>query len=69
MGDMDGPVLVKLATTIGAWLIEGEGCLCSYPRVLTAKARAGEFSLGPVLMALLRGKAAKASREWRAAGW
>ncbi len=31
-----------------------------YLRVVTAKARAGEFSLGPVLMALLRGKAAKA---------
>ena len=30
-----------------------------YLRVLTAKARAGEFSLGPVLMALLRGKAGR----------
>jgi replication initiation protein RepC len=39
-----------------------------YLRVLTAKARAGEFSLGPVLMALLRGKAAKAARDRKAAG-
>ena len=39
-----------------------------YLRVLTAKARAGEFSLGPVLMALLRGKAAKGARERKAAG-
>jgi replication initiation protein RepC len=39
-----------------------------YLRVLTAKARAGEFSLGPVLMALLRGKAAKGARERSAAG-
>ncbi len=39
-----------------------------YLRVLTAKARAGEFSLGPVLMALLRGKAAKAARERERAG-
>jgi len=39
-----------------------------YLRVLTAKARAGEFSLGPVLMALLRGKAAKAQRERKRAG-
>jgi hypothetical protein len=39
-----------------------------YLRVLTAKARAGEFSLGPVLMALLRGKAAKAARERKATG-
>jgi replication initiation protein RepC len=35
---------------------------------LTGKAREGEFSLGPVLMALLRGKAAKAARERRQAG-
>jgi replication initiation protein RepC len=39
-----------------------------YLRVLTAKARAGEFSLGPVLMALLRGKAAKVARERKRAG-
>ncbi|WP_148043006.1 transposase family protein [Methylocystis hirsuta] len=34
----------------------------------SVKARAGEFSLGPVPMALLRGKAAKAARERRQAG-
>jgi replication initiation protein RepC len=39
-----------------------------YLRVLTAKARAGEFSLGPLLMALLRGKAAKTARERKRAG-
>jgi replication initiation protein RepC len=39
-----------------------------YLRVLTAKARAGEFSVGPVLMALLRGKVAKAARERKRAG-
>jgi replication initiation protein RepC len=39
-----------------------------YLRVLTTKARAGEFSLGPVLMALLRGKPAKSARERKAAG-
>jgi replication initiation protein RepC len=39
-----------------------------YLRVLTAKARTGEFSLGPVLMALLRGKAAKAARERKRVG-
>jgi replication initiation protein RepC len=39
-----------------------------YLRVLTAKARAGEFSLGPVLMALLRGRAAKSARQRKAAG-
>jgi len=39
-----------------------------YLRVLTAKARAGAFSLGPALMALLRGKAAKAARERKKAG-
>ncbi|WP_084570360.1 plasmid replication protein RepC [Methylosinus sp. PW1] len=39
-----------------------------YLRVLTEKARAGEFSLGPVLMALLRGKAGKAARERKRTG-
>ncbi|WP_166145696.1 plasmid replication protein RepC [Methylosinus sp. RM1] len=39
-----------------------------YLRVLTEKARAGEFSLGSVLMALLRGKAAKAARERKRTG-
>jgi len=39
-----------------------------YLRALTAKAREGGFSPGPLLMALLRGKAAKARRERRRAG-
>jgi replication initiation protein RepC len=34
-----------------------------YLRALSAKARAKEFSIGPVLMALLRGKLAKAERN------
>jgi replication initiation protein RepC len=54
---------------IGAILQRGEEIKSAggYLRVLTAKAREGEFSLGPVLMALLRGKATKA-RERRQAG-
>ena len=39
-----------------------------YLRSLTAKARAAEFLLGPLPMALLRGKAAKAARERKRAG-
>jgi hypothetical protein len=38
-------------------------------RTLIAKARAGEFSLGPMLMALLRGRAAGAARERKRAVW
>jgi replication initiation protein RepC len=55
---------------IAAILQRGDEIKCAggYLRVLTTKARAGEFSLGPVLMALLRGKAAKAARERRQAG-
>ena len=55
---------------IAAILQRGEEIRCAggYLRVLTAKARAGEFSLGPVLMALLRGKAAKAAGRRKAAG-
>ncbi|AZG78786.1 plasmid replication protein RepC [Methylocystis rosea] len=55
---------------IAAILQRGDQIKCAggYLRVLTAKAGAGEFSLGPVLMALLRGKAAKAARERKRAG-
>ena len=58
------------AIVIAAILQRGEDIKSAggYLRVLTAKARAGEFSLGPVLMALLRGKAAKAARERKRAG-
>jgi replication initiation protein RepC len=58
------------AVVIAAILQRGEEIKSAggYLRVLTAKARAGEFSLGPVLMALLRGKAAKAARERKRAG-
>jgi replication initiation protein RepC len=58
------------SSVIAAILQRGEEIKSAggYLRVLTAKARAGEFSLGPVLMALLRGKAAKAARERKRAG-
>jgi replication initiation protein RepC len=64
MGEHDASIVVA------AILQRGEEIKCAggYLRVLTAKARAGEFSLGPVLMALLRGKVAKAARQRRAAG-
>lgn len=58
------------AIVIAAILQRGEEIKSAggYLRVLTAKARAGEFSLGPVLMALLRGKAARSARLRKAAG-
>jgi replication initiation protein RepC len=58
------------SSVIAAILQRGEEIKSAggYLRVLTAKARAGEFSLGPVLMALLREKGAKLARERRAAG-
>ena len=64
MGEHDAAIV------IAAILQRGDKIKCAggYLRVLTAKARAGEFSLGPVLMALLRGKAAKAERERKATG-
>ena len=36
----------------------------SYLRDLTGRARRGEFSLGPVLMALLRANGHEAKRVW-----
>lgn len=58
------------AIVIAAILQRGEEIKSAggYLRVLTGKAREGEFSLGPVLMALLRGKAAKAARDRKKAG-
>jgi replication initiation protein RepC len=35
----------------------------AYLRALSAMARAKDFSIGPMLMALLRGKLAKSARE------
>jgi replication initiation protein RepC len=49
---------VDAAIMVAAMLQKGEAISSpgGYLRSLTAKARAGEFSIGPVLMALLRGK-------------
>jgi replication initiation protein RepC len=64
MGEHDAAIVMAAILQRGEEIRSAGG----YLRVLTAKARAGEFSLGPVLMALLRGKAAKAAREQRRAG-
>ncbi len=64
MGEHDAAIVIAAILQRGDEIKSAGG----YLRVLTVKARAGEFSLGPVLMALLRGKAAKASRVQKAAG-
>jgi replication initiation protein RepC len=64
MGEYDASIVIAAILQRGDEIKSAGG----YLRVLTAKARAGEFSLGPVLMALLRGKAAKAARERKATG-
>jgi replication initiation protein RepC len=64
LGEHDATVVIAAILQRGEEIKSAGG----YLRVLTAKARAGEFSLGPVLMALLRGKAAKAARERKRAG-
>ncbi|GLI95087.1 replication initiation protein [Methylocystis echinoides] len=64
MGEHDAAIVIAAILQRGGEIRSAGG----YLRVLTAKARAGEFSLGPVLMALLRGKAAKAARERKRAG-
>ncbi len=58
------------AVIIAAILQKGEaiGSPGGYLRALSAKARAKEFSIGPVLMALLRGKLAKSARERKSTG-
>ena len=58
------------AVMIAAILQKGEaiGSPGGYLRTLSAKARAKEFSIGPVLMALLRGKLAKEGRIRNATG-
>jgi len=58
------------AIAIAAILQRGEEIKSAggYLRILTGKAREGAFSLGPVLMALLRGKAARDARERKKAG-
>jgi replication initiation protein RepC len=64
LGEHDASIVIAAILQRGEEIKSAGG----YLRVLTAKARAGEFSLGPVLMALLRGKAAKAARERKRAG-
>jgi replication initiation protein RepC len=64
MGEHDAAIVMAAILQRGEEIRSAGG----YLRVLTAKARAGEFSLGPVLMALLRGKAAKGARERKRAG-
>jgi replication initiation protein RepC len=64
LGEHDASIIIAAILQRGDEIKSAGG----YLRVLTAKARAGEFSLGPVLMALLRGKAAKATRERKRAG-
>src|SRR5208283_742281 len=64
LGEHDASIVIAAILQRGEEIKSAGG----YLRVLTSKARVGEFSLGPVLMALLRGKAAKAARERKRAG-
>ncbi|ATQ70544.1 plasmid replication protein RepC [Methylosinus trichosporium] len=64
LGEHDASIVIAAILQRGEEIKSAGG----YLRVLTEKARAGEFSLGPVLMALLRGKAAKAARERKKTG-
>jgi replication initiation protein RepC len=64
LGEHDTSIVIAAILQRGEEIKSAGG----YLRVLTAKARAGKFSLGPVLMALLRGKAAKVTRERKRAG-
>ena len=64
LGEHDAAIVIAAILQRGEEIKSAGG----YLRALTAKARAGEFSLGPVLMALLRGKSAKAARERKRAG-
>ncbi len=63
LGEHDAAIVIAAILQRGEEIRSAGG----YLRVLTEKARAGEFSLGPVLMALLRGKARGRGCE-RAAG-
>ncbi|MGE5368463.1 MAG: plasmid replication protein RepC [Chloroflexota bacterium] len=64
LGEHDATIVIAAILQRGEEIRSAGG----YLRVLTAKARTGEFSLGPVLMALLRGKAAKGARERKRVG-
>lgn len=64
LGEHDASIVIAAILQRGEEIRSAGG----YLRTLTAKAQAGEFSLGPVLMALLRGKAGKLARERGKAG-
>ena len=64
MGPGDAAVMIAAILQKGEAISSAGG----YLRALSAKARAKEFSIGPVLMALLRGKLAKSARERKSAG-
>ncbi|TRL36477.1 replication initiation protein RepC [Methylosinus sporium] len=64
LGEHDASIVIAAILQRGDEIKSAGG----YLRTLTEKTRAGEFSLGPVLMALLRGKAAKAARERKRTG-
>jgi hypothetical protein len=64
MGEHDASIVIAAILQRGEDIKSAGG----YLRVLTTKAREGAFSLGPVLMALLRGKVAKAARERKRVG-
>lgn len=63
LGEHDASIVIAAILQRGEEIKSAGG----YLRVLTAKARAGVFSLGPVLMALFRGKA-RTMRERKQAG-
>jgi replication initiation protein RepC len=64
LGEHDAAIVIAAILQRGDEIRSAGG----YLRVLTEKARAGEFSLGPVLMALLRGEAARNARARKATG-
>jgi replication initiation protein RepC len=64
LGEHDASIVIAAILQRGEEITSAGG----YLRALTAKARAGEFSLGPLLMALLRGKAARSAKLRKAAG-
>ena len=64
MGEHDASIVIAAILQRGDEIKSAGG----YLRVLTAKARAGEFSLGPVLMALLRGKGGESGAATQGGG-
>jgi replication initiation protein RepC len=64
LGEHDAAIVIAAILQRGEEIKSAGG----YMRALTEKARAGAFSVGPVLMALLRGRAARAARERKKAG-